>query len=524
MFPSRLIGCLRLGAVIQLAVAVALTGVAGDGSLWWLGVAGVLMSAATVVGMVRGAGAFDERAFHRTRPGGERRVFVRQTLWLVSPPLVVGLVAVARGWWWNLGWRCAFWSGTVTVVQLVVLSAAVATGVVLGTGRSRRVGWVVWLMAGLPLAVYVWMAEASHGPFGPFPEGFGLSICRIDIEAIVAVIGIGYCLAWCLAAACRRWKSALVVATAAGMCLPLLAFRSGRSLGRAHDLFERVPVSVTIRRAPLNQIAAREGGAKMPWNWLDVSGVREDESLRLYVNVDAPDGGRADLGRAANYFGSSVSFSGRAGIGASVGISEAQCGFLPGERITNVSPKWSGLSWMLGINPGDFDDLKRGNWRVSWEIVRPAYAGSVPVAAGGRLKLPGGGVFKVEPVRQHASGVEIKTFEICVTDDSSGSGAPWLWHRRTKLGVILVSGDGRKAVVLSSNHLEPDAVEEGTGLGTRWIRSTIDFRWEFRDGHSVKGAANAEFGPGDLQGARIHVLDMRPGREEGIVVLPAIEP
>lgn len=520
MFASPLIRWFRLVALVLLAVAVALTGIAGEGLGQSIGVAGVLLLAATVVGMVRGAGAFDERAFHRTRPGGESRVFVRQTLWLVLLPLSVGLVAVAWGWWWNLGWRCAFWSGTVAFVPLLMFSAAVATGVVLGTGRSRRVGWVVWLMAGLPLAVYVWMAEARHSPSGPFPEGFDLWIRRIDIEAIVAVIGIGYCLAWCLAAACRRWKSALVVATAAGMCLPLLAFRSGRSLGSAHELSERVPVSVTIKRAPLNQIAAREGGARVPWNWLDVSGVREDEILRLGVNVVLPDGGGVNAVRDANMFGSSKFFSGRTGIGVSDADAEAQCGLLPVERIRNVS-KWCWFSRMWEFGPANYDDLKRGDWLISWEIVRPAHVGSVSLAAGGRLELPAGGVFKVDPVRQHASGIEIRTFEIYPTEDRWGASAPWPWPRRPKLGVIVVSGDGRKAVVLSSIHVDPGVVEEGAGLGTRWIRKTIDFRWRARDGHSMQGAENDELGPEDLQGARIHVLDMRAGREEGRMTLPA---
>ncbi|MBN8459170.1 MAG: hypothetical protein J0M04_15165 [Verrucomicrobia bacterium] len=524
MFTSRLIGCFRLAAVILLAVTVALTGVAGDGPLWWLGVAGVLLLAAAVAEMVRGAGAFDERAFHRTRPGGERRVFLRQTVWLLVVPLAVGLVAVARGWWWNLGWSGSLTVGGVVFVLLLLCSVAVATGVVLGTGRSRRKFVVAWLMLGVPVAVYVWQAEMGHWQSAPLPLRFALWTSRFDSGVTIATGG--FCLAWWMAAGYRRWKVALAVATAAGLCVPMLEYRANAAKPAAtrRVLEERVPSDVTIRRTPLNQIAARKGGAKVPWNWLDVSGVREDEILRLYVNVDVQDGGGANLGRSGDYFGGSVFFSGRVGIRALSGISEAQCGLLPGERISKVSPKSLWVSGMHEIDHGDFGNLKRGDWRIYWEIVRPAYAGSVPLAAGGRLELPAGGVFKVDPVRQHASGFEIKTFEICATDDSLGSSTPWMWPTRLKLGVILVSGNGRKAVVLSSMHVGAGLVVEGTGLGTRWIRSTIDFRWRSRDGQPVGSIENGELEPEDLQGARIHVLDMRPGREEGKVVLPAVEP
>ncbi len=521
MFASPLIRWFRLAAVVLLAVAVALTGIAGEGLVQSIGVAGVLVLAAAAAGMVRGAGAFDERAFHRTRPGGERPVFVRQTLWLVWLPLAVGLVAVARGWWWYLGWRNAWTAGAVVFVLLLLSSVAVATGVVLVTGRSRRKLVVACLMLGVPVAVYVWQAEMRHWQSVPLPQRFALWTSQLDNGVMIAAVG--FCFAWLVAAGCRRWKLALAVATAAGFCLPKFAYRTneGRSAGSKWAVAERVPAAITINRTPLNQIAARNRGGRVPWNWLDVSGVREDEILRLGVNVVLPYGGGVNAVRDANLFGSSMFFNGREGIRVSSGIAEMQCGFLPGERITKVSPKWSGLSWMLEISPASFDDLKREDWLISWETVRPAHVGSVSLAAGGRLELPAGGVFKVDPVRQHASGIEIRTFEIYPAEGRWGVSAQGPTSGRPKLGVIVVSGDGRKAVVLSSIHVDPGVVEEGAGLGTRWIRKTIDFRWRARDGHSMQGAENDELGPEDLQGARIHVLDMRAGREEGRMTLPA---
>ena len=569
MFTSRLIGCFRLAAVILLAAAIVLTAVASDGLARWLGVAGVLLLAAAVAGMVRGAGAFDERAFHRTRPGGERRVFVRQTLWLVSLPLAVGLVAVARGWCWNLGWRGSWTVGGVVFVLLLLCSVAVATGVVLGTGRSRRKFVVAWLMLGVPVAVYVWQAEMRHWQSAPLPQRFALWTSRVDGGVMIAAGG--FCLAWWMAAGWRRWKTALAVAASAGFCLPMLAYRGerGNPVGDLSAVVERMPDGVTIKRAPLNQIAGRKDGARMPWNWLDVAGVGENEILRLRMQVPAParigtDSNSVDLVKVWEYgnpklrsgtpalermgedlVDRNMYFSGRShlGGGADFGITEAELDLLPGKRIENVCPKEWGDWFVSQVTPWEFEDMKRADWRISWEIVRPVHVGSVPVVAGGRLELPAGGVVEVEPARRQSSGIEVRIFEIYSSGAESGGNVRGVPRERQSPRIILVSGDGRRAWVLSSIAPVCELTQEGEALGSRWIRRTFNVTTMFHNfgsGWSTEGMSCApggqqgavgspsensgEWQPEDFEDARLHVIDILPGWKKGRMVLPPNEP
>lgn len=530
MFASPLIGWFRLSAVLLLAAAIVLTGVTGtDAAARWTGVAGCLFLVAAVAGMVRGAGAFDERAFHRTRPGGERRVFLWQTLWLVSLPLAAGLIAVARAWWWNLGWRNAWTVGAVVFVLLLLPSATVATGVVLGAGRSGRKAMVAGLMIGLPVAVYVWLEEMGHWQAAALPQRFALWTNQPDSGVMIAAIG--FCLAWCLAAGNRRWKAALAAALAAGLCLPMLAYRDASD---SAAVVERMPKSATIQRMPLEKIASRKGGARKLGNWLNISGVRDDEILVLKVDASLPDGGRAWGGQSSRPFPTSICFSGRIGTGATCSMEEALTGCMPGDRVEIVNPILDGALgrvkmqyaefWTSDLLPSDFGDMKRVGWRISWYAVRPVHVGSVPVATGGSIELPAGGVFKVDPVRLSESGCEITTFELCPSEGRRAMNLPVSMSGPNGLAAILVSGDGHKAVVLSLVPANHTAMSGGEGLGSRWLGKTIRLGWNTRIQPQWQTSGDSELARSDMENARIHVLDMRPGREEGIMVLPAIEP
>ena len=390
------------------------------GVLWWLedespGLTGTWLGIAlsllvtSIVFVVRDNAVFNDRAFHRTRPGGDARAARCIVVTILALVLSIALLAALRGIILNLGWRANFWSAVILFTLIGWIAFAVATGVTLASGRGGRTRRIALVMIGLPIMVFLWKNPQGTSRLG----GFGYETMVIMLWPFVGTAG--YALAWWLATARRRWAPALVVAGGVGMALPFLGsvplwFSSLPELPLSTLILERLPTDSPKSRGNLLEI---EGQLVAP-------GLGKNEFIGFERLIPGEPGTRMgevqvmQVSSSPDRFGPSGSDLWRGILWNRIDPSKSgQVAMI--EDLASELPKPSVLqltkhqlhqgNWAaymrLKLNASfDTDYIVDSTWFPEGAVYRWEPAGEFPLAKGGWGWLPSGGCLRVRPLEE----------------------------------------------------------------------------------------------------------------------------
>jgi hypothetical protein len=488
---------------------------------------------AAVFLLIRDGSAFDDRAFHRTRPGGERRAFRRISVILLGMVVVVSLMPAVRCIYFHLGIRSAMQGAVVAFVPMLLVTAALATGFTLALQRGRSVKVVVVSLIAIPVALC--MAPAAvpglfrfYRFFGPYRPGQWSS----ELTWWGVVGAAGFCAAWWMAAARQRWLAGLVLAGVTAAGLPVL-----RTKGAVFRPGEMPVVPVKLIRLPgftEDPAVGRSAASRDMDEWelkyrrvegrIIAEGLREDE----FVTVGRIIEGRRDLRLGIAHF----SGSGRGWSSASWILRTSDSRFdssrqsllahlkgrLPG------NPALSGYLWnqdwenVVEIHGSpDVLDLDTLDWNIEGALFRVETLGSFPVSEHGIHRLPRGGVARVWPIQKSLHGIALGFRLIAPhqTDPAVGyrPGYPvWSEPYRTEYQtwMFLVNENQTKAVLLFDR---PGYATRA--FGSEWRNFNVTL-------HAPQLANTPHWTPEEILKSRLYLIESRPlGRVQA--TLPAMK-
>lgn len=400
---------------------IALTLLAFPGVFVWLedgstGLTGSFLGAsivlliATIWKVVRDYAPFDDRAFHRTRPGGDARAFRKATMTLTLLLIAIASMAAVRGVVLNLGWRATVASSFIVLTLLTCLTGAVATGFSLETDRRDMARRIALVMLGVPVAILLWNRAGSFMP------GWR-SIMDIDYQTtfimLWAVIGsIGYALAWWLASARKRWTVALGIAGCLGAVLPFLP----RYPFVFNDDFPSLPVSpVVVERTAAAEAPGKRsfGGMYCIEGQLTARGLKDGEFVGFHKLIHRDPGaavfqafmspGRNGVAGSHLWRGILWNRSAPASSGQRMMI-EYLVAQLPEPRVfdsrgdLDFMENWAGTIYYGGAKARlAVEEIAQSSWHVNGTVYRWESAGDFPVAEGGWGQLPDEGAVRVMP-------------------------------------------------------------------------------------------------------------------------------
>lgn len=434
------------------------------------GVSLVLLVAAVFL-LVRDGSAFDDRGFHRTRPGGERRALRKTAALLLGMVLAVAAMAAVRGIVLHLGGLATAWGALVVLVPLALFTAAVATGFTLALQRGRPVKPVLLALLVLPVFVY---ASPYVLPGWKLPGGQSMpSHWRADLTWGGVLGAAGYALAWWLAAARRSWWPALLAAALAGVLLPV---------------FRRMPVvppqglphaEVTVKRhaprpEPSPDYEPLESKGLRIEGQLSADGLRDGEFVGFSLLAD--DGSNLGVIRAYQTARSS-SWGGGSGT-----LMSSEEGFESGypaifshlQRRLPGQPevRWSGdehlgENWIALPRGMGKDEIQAMPWQFRGVIYRIEHAADFAVSAPGFHPLPDGGSLHVWDMNRNPYGVTLG-FRTVWPDDPRHPG-----HRLAGMSwAFLIDATGRKAAMIRLSNMAIDRA-----LGSIWQDWNADLHY-----------------------------------------------
>lgn len=483
---------------------------------------------AAVFLLIRDGSAFDDRAFHRTRPGGERRAFQHISGILLGMIFIVSLMPAVRCLCYHLGARSAVQGAVVVFVPLLGVTAALATGFTLALQRGRSVKVVVVTLIAIPVALYLAPA-AVPGLVSLFRGTFWPSHWSSELTWFGVVGAAGFSAAWWLAAGRRLWLTGLVVAGVTAACLPFLRFK-----GAVIRPGEMPVVPVKLIRLPgftEDPAVGRSAASREMDEWglkyrrvegrLIAEGLREDE----FVTVGRIIEGRRDLRLGIAHF----SGSGRGWSSANWILRTSDSRFdssrqsllahlksrLPG------NPALSGYLWhqdwenVVEIHGSpDGPDLDAMDWNIEGALFRVEPLGSFLVSEHGIHRLPGGGVARVWPIRRNVHGFSLGFRLIAPhqTEPAVGyrAGEPWSdpYRAEYQCWMFLVNESQTKAVLLFEN-----AGNAHRAFGSVWRNFNVTL-------HAPRLADAPDWNPGEILKSRLYLFESRPlGRVQA--TLPA---
>ncbi len=483
---------------------------------------------AAVFLLIRDGSAFDDRAFHRTLPGGERRAFRRISGILLGIVVVVSLMPALRCLYFHLGVRSAVQGAVVVLVPLLGVTAALATGFTLALQRGRSVKVVVVTLIAIPAALY--LAPTAV----PGLHRFLAPAWRSDWQSELTWSGVagaaGFSFAWWVAAGRRRWLAGLMLAGVTAACLPLL-----RSQGAVIRPGKMPVVPVKLIRLPgskedpaVGRSSARRDMDEWEMKYRRVEGRLIAEGLRddEFVAVSRIIGGRHDIRLGLGHFSEN-----RFGWSAADGIlrtndSRFDSGHqsllahlksrLPG------NPAVSGYLWGMKLNNvvaiqegRAMPDLDAMDWAIDGVLFRIEPLGSFPVAGHGIHRLPRGGVARVWPIRRSPHGISLG-FRLITPDPTEAAagyraGEPWSDPYRTEFQtwMFLVNESQTKAVLLLQS---PGNARRAFGSVWRSFNAMLQ--------STLPTAAAPDWPPEEILRSRLFLIESRPlGRVQA--TLPA---
>ena len=484
---------------------------------------------AAVFLLIRDGSAFDDRAFHRTRPGGERRAFRRISVILMGMVVVVSLMPAIRCLYFHLGFRSAGQGAVVAFMPMLLATAALATGFTLALQRGRSFKVVVVTLIAIPVALYLapTAVPGSSRFFGPFRSSHWPS----ELTWFGVVGAAGFSSAWWLAAGRRRWLTGLVLAGVTAACLPVLRFK-----GAVIRPGEMPAAPVKIIRIPgftEDPAVGRSAASREMDDWktsyrsmegrIVAEGLRDDEFVAVSRIIDGRPDTRIGLGHFSERGGGWSWTNGvlrttdsRFDSGHQSLIDHLKSR-LPG------NPTVSGNRWNLeyenfvSIQDGrDFPDLDAIDWNVEGALFRVETLGSFPVSEHGIHRLPRGGVARVWPIQRSPHGIALG-FRLIAPHQTEPAvdyrpGDPWSQPYRTEYQtwMFLVNENQTKAVLLFDR---PGYATRA--FGSEWRNCNVAL-------HAPRSWNAPDWTPEEVLKSRLYLIESRPlGRVQA--TLPAVK-
>lgn len=379
--------------------------------------------------------AFDERAFHATRPHGIRRAGMRMIA-LVMPMLAwVALLTALRGAWLHLGAAATAASVAIAAAWFLLITLAGLAAMHLAITRARP-AWRV-PVAILGPAVIMHGVAASMAGRPPLPAGRALAEATMNLHATTLIAVAGFMLAVALAAGWRKWRTSLIVAAAAALVASSAPEKSRLFPNPDANLPPRTVEIIPVTRGDATPEAL-------------VRGLGENEYLSGYVTRAAlpSEYRRGHVQIASDSEGRAVN-SYRAVI----------------DRHFDRPITWvrSGFYRPTFFNQEGVEDL-RGTVR------RIRHEGEVPFATGGWIPLAGGGsawIHRTHATERRAS-VAI-AFVQTGTYEPPGQAATRWFH------VVALHPDGTRAIRVRSY---APWRETRSGLAVNWSDDTTYFYFQ----------------------------------------------
>jgi hypothetical protein len=490
----------------------------GRKSAMMTGVSLSLLIAAVFL-LIRDGSAFDDRAFHRTRPGGERCAFRYISRILLGMVVIVSLMPAVRCLYFHLGVRSASQGAVVAFVPMLAVTAALATGFTLALQRGRSVKVVVVTLIAVPVALYLAPA-AVPGLLSLLLGTFRPSNWQSELTWCGVVGAAGFSAAWWLAAGRRLWLTGLVVAGVTAACLPFLRFK-----GAVIRPGEMPVVPVKLIRIPgftEDPAVGRSAASRDMDVWeksyrrvegrIITEGLRENE----FVSVSALIAGRPDIRLGVGHFSErSRGWSSMHGI---LRTSDPRSGSGYQSLLAHLksrlpgNPSVSGYLWemdrenVVAIYDGQvFPDLDAIDWNIDGALFRIENLGSFPVAEHGIHRLPRGGVARVWPIQRSLHGIALG-FRLIAPHQTEPAVEyrpkylDWSSPYRTEYQtwMFLVNENQTKAVLL------PDRPGYATrAYGSEWRNFNVTL-------HAPQLADAPYWPPEEVLKSRLHLFESRP--------------
>ncbi len=405
--------------------------------------------------------AFDERAFHATRPEGTRMAVQRVTAVVLLMLAWVMLLTLLRGLLLQLGAAATFASISIAATWMVLITMAGQTIMHLTTTRARP-AWQAPVIIFGPAAVLVVITRMSQ-PSAPHLAGRTLAEATINLHATTLVAALAFTLALMLAMGWRKRRATLAVAACAAM-LAVTAPQGSR-------LFSNPDANLPPRTIRFLPADADDGTSE-----IRVHGLLADEYLSGVVTFAAlpSEYRRGHVQIASGYEGRAVN-SYRAVI----------------DRHFDRPITWvrSEFYQPTFFNPEGVEDL-RGTVR------RIRHEGEVPFATGGWIPLAGGGSAWIH--RTHATDrrasvaiafVQTGTYEPPGQEHHGMTADGWAQDTTRRFHVVALHPDGTRAIRVRDHH-----PWRGTrsGLGVNWADNTAYFYFQQPHEHwSIEEWSNA---------------------------------
>jgi hypothetical protein len=452
---------------------------------------------ATIFRVIRDNPAFDDRAFHRTRPNGDPRAFRRSNRTLLGIVAAVSLMAAARSLFYNLGWETTVRSALIVFTQLGLFTAAVGTGFTLASLRAGLTRRVAIVMLGLPAVVYFLMLEWQQFRLRlwPLPHQGEFS----TMVGLASAVGLaGFCLTWWMAASLRRWSLALVVAGTIAAYLPLV---NGRSM--VDQIVAPLPGSTAVLiRNPPEKAADDELDKFKPKGWpyrqipfdarITTRGLMEDEFIAFTLRVPGIQDARVVRGYRTSNGGGYGGGSGilreteHSRVTGRLSLLEHLAKRIPGRPELNFDQesRVAGNYVILPNRDGAIGDFEKSSWRIDGLVYRIRDAGNFSLARGGWQRLPGGGTVRVWPASTslHGMTIDFRT----VVPDAGRASVPWAGRGDGLMEIepraLLVDESGGRAwlpEIRGGRH--PGALNQG--LASRWQDWKVD--WQNKRGFKL---------------------------------------
>ncbi|MCW1923604.1 hypothetical protein OKA05_13650 [Luteolibacter arcticus] len=488
MFTSPL--CRLLVVLTLLAFVAAFAWLEGRGGGIRDIMAGVslVLLAVTVARLVVEGSAFDDRAFHRTRPGGERLALRRLNGILAGLVVAIACMAAVRCWIFHLGWESAAWGAALAFVPAALLTMAIATGMSLSLQGKSSVRTVIVVLLVMPIVLTLVTLVV---PYTGRWIGSAISTSWTSDLTWAGVAGaVGYGIAWTLASRWRQGSAALVVAGLTGILTQLRAIKAPLvptpDLPVADVMIERLPppadaksVSESLRPRFVSEWGMKHSRIE---GTVRATGLREDEfvaydlliqqqpSLRL-VHTGSR-GGMIGWGSGAGLLRNDHRFRLESNFSS---LMTHLGGRLPGRPpLDDRSGQATVESWVSIPDHMDEAGVANSMWQINGVLCRVDRLGDFPVRARSSYPLDGGGnvrTWDLQQTRHEISlGLRLIQPDSPFVPKPRRESAPWSPGKEfaDSLWGIMVDENGTKALmVLQGGGYY--GMDRQRAFGSRWL-------------------------------------------------------
>lgn len=432
---------------------------------------------------VRDAPPFDDQAFHRVLPPGDGVAFRRVLMihGMVLAGIAVAVIIYCRIY--NFSGSAMAYGIAILTIPVWTLMAASGVANSLSTSRQSGITWPylgIFAIPALSAFLICWLRD--HPDFADFRKSYRYRYPLREGLSTIAVAGaVLYPIIWWLVAVKRRRALGLGLAIATGLSIPWMY---GAAMHRGPRDEPPVKSHVTITRKAsvpadgkwirVNETLSVDGLRKGEFADLDLS-VNQN-GLSAYEVPDDP----AEVGVhqssiiAGRFEDGTLSWGETAAwhhLRSQVPSLETfQFWWSQRESVpTHLAFLRPGKTALFG---GPYGDTSRKPASIrqkkteaefsstKWDLWSPGVfifekAGEVDVSDGGTCKLPGGGILRVNPLKQEGKGSSI-SFRRYYEDPWQSGGEPWFglkspenrWTARP--WVIAVDPTGKHAFALPS--------------------------------------------------------------------------